>query len=110
MITQKQVHENARSKGWWPDLTDKPDTADIIVKLALISCEVSEAIEDVRNDRMAMFCEESGKPNGFPAELADIVIRTMDLAEAMGIDLNGMIKLKHEYNRKRPHRHGGKKA
>jgi NTP pyrophosphatase (non-canonical NTP hydrolase) len=48
------------------------------------------------------------KPIGFASELADVVIRVMDLAEAMGIDLEREILLKHEYNLTREHRHGGK--
>lgn len=50
------------------------------------------------------------KPEGIPAELADIVIRVMDCAVRYGIDLGQEIELKHAYNKTRPYRHGGKRS
>jgi hypothetical protein len=49
------------------------------------------------------------KPEGIPSELADIVIRVMDICGYYGIDLEAAITEKMEYNRNRPIRHGGKK-
>lgn len=49
------------------------------------------------------------KPEGVPSELADIVIRAMDIAEFYGIDLGRAILEKMEYNQARPYKHGGKK-
>ncbi|OHE41493.1 MAG: hypothetical protein A2Y16_05485 [Tenericutes bacterium GWF2_57_13] len=49
------------------------------------------------------------KPEGIPSELADIVIRVMDICGYHGIDLEAAIAEKMEYNRTRPMRHGGKK-
>lgn len=46
------------------------------------------------------------KPEGFPIELADAVIRIMDLAERLGIDLAEMINLKMAYNSTREYMHG----
>lgn len=70
------------------------------VALALISSEVSEALEAHRN------CAASVD---LAYELADIVIRTMDLAAALGIDLGQLIITKHERNKTRPFRHGNKR-
>ena len=44
----------------------------------------------------------------FWVEVADAFIRILDLAGAHKIDLEHIIELKHEYNKTRPHRHGGK--
>lgn len=41
-------------------------------------------------------------------ELADIMIRVMDLAAFKGIDLEKHIDLKMKYNSLRPHKHGKK--
>jgi NTP pyrophosphatase (non-canonical NTP hydrolase) len=49
------------------------------------------------------------KPEGIPSELADIVIRVMDICGHYGIDLDAAIAEKMEYNRTRPMCHGGKK-
>lgn len=62
----------------------------------------------VRDGETAVTVREDGKPEGFPTELADVVIRCMDLADAMGIDLWAEMERKHAYNRTRTRRHGGK--
>lgn len=46
------------------------------------------------------------KPEGFPSEIADIVIRCMDLAGWLGFDLGAVVELKMAYNKTRPHLHG----
>lgn len=43
-----------------------------------------------------------------PEEFADVVIRIMDLFEFEGWDLEYEIRQKHEFNKGRPYRHGGK--
>lgn len=80
----------------------------IASRLALIHAEVSEALECVARGEMETFAGDHGKPEGFPIELADVAIRLLDLAQSLGIDLEATMHLKHEYNRTRPLRHGGK--
>ena len=48
------------------------------------------------------------KPEGPLSELADVVIRSLDLADEEGLDLAGMIFLKLAYNATRPYKHGKK--
>ncbi|WFR64178.1 hypothetical protein P9222_08390 [Paenibacillus amylolyticus] len=48
------------------------------------------------------------KPCGIPSELADIVIRVLDVCGHYGIDLEKAIQEKMAYNATRPQRHGGK--
>ena len=103
---QTEIHALAKKKGWWDGFEATPDA--IASRLALIHSEVSEALEDVREHRMGLDHEMSGKPIGFPSELADVVIRCLDLAGGLGIDLFHVVKDKHAYNKTRPHRHGGK--
>lgn len=89
---QAAIHENARAHGWWDTPRGVPEL------LCLIHSEVSEALEVYRG----------GHDGTLGEELADVVIRVMDLAEAYGIDLYKEIHKKHEYNKTRPYRHGGK--
>ena len=66
-----------------------------------------KARADMTNTEQAL-CKD--KPDGFWVEIADTVIRIMDLAEAYEIDLEAIILEKHHYNQTRPYRHGGKKC
>lgn len=99
---QEEIHSLAKEKGWW-------ENSNIPEKLLMIHSEVSEAVECYRLDAIEYTDKLYNKPFGYPTELADIVIRVMDLAENSKIDLFEMIKIKHEYNKTRPYRHGGKK-
>lgn len=101
---------------------------NISEKLMLISDELSEAHEHYRGpdgittwfiddaQRKALyngdhsFAQEGRKPDGFWIELADAIIRILDLAGAYDIDMEDLIKLKHAYNKTRPYRHGNKKC
>jgi hypothetical protein len=38
------------------------------------------------------------------------MIRLLDLFARYGVDVEQAISLKHEYNKNRPYRHGGKRA
>lgn len=128
--TQREIHQIAVDHGFW-EASD-----NIGEKLMLIVSEISEALEDYRNGKMSvtydaqlstevMVVETSGdstrflrkdgseakdvivqKPEGFPVELADVVIRVLDLAGWLGIDLGAVIDLKVVYNKTRPHLHG----
>ena len=80
--------------------------------VALIHSEVSEALEEYRNGRAQteVYYGENGKPEGIPIELADVIIRIFDFCGYAGINIDAAITQKHEYNKSRPYRHGGKKC
>jgi NTP pyrophosphatase (non-canonical NTP hydrolase) len=48
------------------------------------------------------------KPEGVPSELADILVRLLDTADAWGIDLFAAFQEKMAYNMTRPYQHGGR--
>lgn len=109
---QHDAHKIAKDHGFWRgfDGGDNQSRANtVLAKLMLIVTEAAEAAEDVR-EMTAGGVEADGKPIGFGSELADIVIRVADLAEAVGIDLEAVVEAKMGYNVTRPYMHGGKTA
>jgi len=61
------VHKNAVEHGWWQTTRPIPEL------LCLVHSEVSEALEAYRN----------GNNENFEEELADVIIRVMDMAEGV---------------------------
>lgn len=84
----------------------KPEPANVPEKLMLTVSELSEALEFARSDRWELFYHESGKPDGFGIELADAIIRILDMCAAMDIDIAALLAIKMAYNESRPHKHG----
>lgn len=54
--------------------------------------------------------EGNCKPEGVAVELCDAVMRIMDFLAFMGVDIEAVLVAKHEYNKGREYRRGGKRA
>lgn len=76
------IYANARLKGWWE--TDRP----MAQSLVLVVSELAEAVEAYRNDQIGTHYEAGSpaKPEGVVPELADAVIRLLDIAGRFGIE------------------------
>jgi hypothetical protein len=68
--------------------------------------ELSEALEALRNGNQPD--DHIPEFTGAEAELADVVIRIMDVAAAKGWRVAEAIMAKTSYNKTRPFKHGGK--
>jgi NTP pyrophosphatase (non-canonical NTP hydrolase) len=97
-------------KKGWHDLHDGNDPQTFPTLLCLVHSEVSEALEDYRMGLSITVQQANadGKPYGIPSELADILIRVMDICGLYGIDIDRAVREKLQYNETRPYRHGGK--
>jgi len=106
-----EAHNNALDKGWWGEPAS-PDERDFLGLLMLVTSEVAEAAEAYRehDDMTTISHGPDGKPEGIASELADVLIRIGDMCGRYGIPLERAVVEKLAYNRKRPRRHGGKKA
>ena len=104
----KEAHELAKKKGWYEEERNIPEL------LALIHSEVSEALEEYRKSGIThinFVCDDfPKKPEGFPIEIADVLIRVFDLCGYLDIDIEEAIALKMKYNESRSYRHGNKHA
>jgi len=98
LYVQAEVFANARDKGFW----DTPRNDGEMI--ALMHSELSEALEGLRHGNPPS--EHIKNFSALEEELADVVIRVMDMAGARGIDLSRAILAKHDYNKSRPRKHG----
>jgi NTP pyrophosphatase (non-canonical NTP hydrolase) len=78
--------------------------------IANLHGEVSELWEAYRDRKLFMKTEKAVDISNAEEELADTMIRCMDTAAALGVNLGRAVRLKSEYNRNRAYKHGGKLA
>jgi hypothetical protein len=102
-----EVH--AANKKWWLDIeTGAPIKRNVGELLCLVHSEISEAMEghrkNLRDDKLPH------RPM-IEVELADAVIRILDLAGGLGLDLGGAFAEKMRYNATRAdHTHEARRA
>lgn len=125
-----EVHALAVEKGWWENAPTFPEV------ITMIHCELSEAVQEYRDGKPPVYyscfnvaanggfcggkemveCDfefencpyRDEKPEGVAVELADAILRILDYCAFAGIDIESVLETKHEYNKGREYRHGGK--
>ena len=117
---QREIHRVNVEKGFWED---RKNVGEVLM---LIVSELGEALDAHRADKKADVeafdarAIDRTEPEDyqidfqqcikdtFEDEIADTVIRILDMCEGFGIDLERHIVLKLEYNKTRPYKHGKK--
>jgi len=111
-------YKNSREHGFWADADFLEENGHkelvyryvIPTKLMLMVSELSEALDNIRDGTLekgtTMWYTDTGKPDGFATELADAIIRILDVVGYLDIDITEVIREKEKYNRTRPPKHG----
>jgi hypothetical protein len=99
VAAQELAHKTATDAGWYKD----PKTGDDVARnfgevVALMHSELSEALEA---DRKGLMDDKLPHRDGREVEFADCIIRILDTAAAMGLDVAGAIIEKNRYNKER---------
>lgn len=111
----KEVQKNAVARGEW----DGPPTLPEV--LCSIHAELTSALQEWEEGnpvihgtcaispedcKYSEICDNVGspgqggpcKPEGLAAELADVILRTIDLMAALGVDVDAVVTAKHKWN------------
>lgn len=106
------VHGNAVAHGFYEDIDDAMDylmvndqikySVDarrnfVLAQLAKIASEVGECVAVI---------QKTVDWDELPEEMADILIRTLDLAGYLNMDIGNAVMLKVDKNANRPYKHG----
>lgn len=98
-----KLHENSVAKGFWPTV----DEAEVCRKITAMIEEFGEFAKCVRQpEHGAAACTKVPSMTNLEEEIADNIIRWLDMASALKIDIDRAVRTKHEFNTKRKHKHG----
>jgi hypothetical protein len=103
----KEVRNLCIEKGWRDKVDGNREGYEFAAYIALGHSEFSEALEAYRDNEWSD-TRADGKPIGIGPELADVIIRVLDMCDIWHIDINYEIDRVLKYGWTRPYKHGGR--
>ncbi len=98
------VHENAVEKGFHP--REENERQFMANQCNNLHGEVTELWDAYRAGKEDAPCDKSIDLSCKEEELADLVIRALDISRRLNIDILNCVLIKHSYNLTREHKHG----
>lgn len=106
----QEIYHNNKEKGFWDN------ERNVGEMLMLVTSELGEAMEAHRKGKFANMEDyeiftgdfECSIKDSFEDEIADSIIRLLDMSAGLGIDIDTHVRLKLEYNKTRERLHGKK--
>lgn len=114
----EKIYQANKKKGFWDD---RKNVGEVLM---LVTSELAEALEADRKERYSIHGDylkevlnlgdnEAFKQHfndkvkdSFEDEIADAIIRLLDLSSGFKIDIESHVRAKLRYNSLRPHKHG----
>lgn len=106
----RMAYTNATAKGFHDGDRAPLPISRVAEFVANLHGEASELWEAARKGKLGDLCDKGIPLTCAEEELADILIRCLDTATALGINIGRAVATKHAYNLGRPRMHGGKLA
>ena len=98
-MAQHLAHKTALDAGWYTDpATGEPVTRNFGEVVALMHSELSEALEA---DRKGLMDDKLPHRDGREVDFADLILRVLDTAAALGLDVAGALIEKNRFNAQR---------
>lgn len=88
--------------GWWHKKDGTPLWTDPLAFSNRLMLTVSELAEAMEADRKNLMDDKLPHRKGTEVEIADAIIRLLDLAGAYGLDVGGAMEEKMAFNKVRP--------
>ncbi len=103
---QRAAFENSNAHGWHEEDGQRHRFPE---RCMLMVSEIVELFEGARTGALTDPCDKPIPLSKGAEEAADIFIRLADFCAEFHIDLEHAVRIKHEFNKTRSIRHGGKK-